>query len=98
VSKLVDKHWYESTPEDWGVERMKNIMCPREERSDLGEEELLSVTINQGVIKRSEYLDDEEGGSRAETLIGYKKVSPTNLVNNIMKMSLDVWGSANTKE
>ena len=74
MDDLVSKGWFEDSPKDWDVFRMKNIMNPKEGRSKSGEEELLSVTINRGVVKRTEYLEDEEGGSRSETLVGYKLV------------------------
>jgi type I restriction enzyme, S subunit len=90
--EVIENGWYESTPVDWSVQRMKNIMLPRGDKSIDGSEELLSVTIHEGIIKRSEYLDEDEGTSRADSLIGYKVVSPTNLVNNIMKMSFRCLG------
>lgn len=89
---LIDNGWYENTPKDWNIERMKNIMSPKNERSKTGEEELLSVTINNGVVRRKDYLNDEEGGSRSETLEGYKLVNKNDLVNNIMKMSFRCLG------
>jgi type I restriction enzyme S subunit len=92
MTEFINKGWYEPTPVEWNVQRMKNVMSPKEERSLTGEEELLSVTINEGIIKRSQYLDDDEGGSRADSLVGYKVVEPTNLVNNIMKMSFRCLG------
>jgi type I restriction enzyme S subunit len=92
MAEIIEKGWYEPSPADWSVQRMKNIMLPREDKSVDGEEELLSVTINEGIIKRSEYLDEDEGTSRADSLVGYKVVSPTNLVNNIMKMSFRCLG------
>ncbi len=92
MGDLVSKGWFEDFPKDWDVFRMKNIMNPKEGRSETGEEELLSVTINRGVVKRTEYLEDEEGGSRSETLVGYKLVEPDDLVNNIMKMSFRCLG------
>ncbi len=92
MDKINFNEWYEPTPADWSIQRMKNIMSPRGERSVNGEEELLSVTIHEGVIKRAEYMDEDEGTSRADSLEGYKVVSPTNLVNNIMKMSFRCLG------
>lgn len=92
MTEMNFNEWYEPTPAEWSIQRMKNIMSPREERSLDGEEELLSVTINEGIIKRSEYLNEDEGTSRADSLVGYKVVSPTNLVNNIMKMSFRCLG------
>jgi type I restriction enzyme S subunit len=92
MAEMKLNEWYEPTPPDWSIQRMKNIMFPREERSVHGDEELLSVTIHRGVVKRSEYIDEDEGTSRADSLAGYKVVSPTNLVNNIMKMSFRCLG------
>lgn len=92
MNNLSENGWFEKTPDDWVVERMKNIMFVGEKKSSLGKEELLSVTINEGVIKRSQYLNDIEGGSRAESLIGYKIVEKNNLVNNIMKMGFRCLG------
>ena len=92
MNDLPKKEWFEKVPEEWNVMRMKNIMSPKEEKSTSGEEELLSVTIHEGVIKRSEYLDDDEGGSRADSLVGYKIVHKNDLVNNIMKMSFRCLG------
>ena len=90
--ELIYKGWYENTPKDWDIERIKNIMIPKEGKSLHGEEELLSVTINNGVQKRKDYLQDDEGGSRSDTLIGYKIVDRSDLVNNIMKMSFRCLG------
>ena len=85
--------WLEQTPIHWNVLRMKNIMSPLEGRSQTGDEELLSVTIEGGVVKRSDYLgNDTESQSRSESLVGYKLVNRTNLVNNIMKMGFRCLG------
>lgn len=92
MNKLVKNGWYEPTPLNWSVQRMKNILFPKEGRSSTEDEELLSVTINDGVIKRSQYLNDEDNLSRAESLVGYKIVEKTDLVNNIMKMSFRCLG------
>lgn len=92
MNSLSKSQWFEPIPDSWSVQRMKNIMTPRDGRSFDGREELLSVTIQNGVIKRSQYLDDDEGGSRAESLVGYKIVHQDDLVNNIMKMSFRCLG------
>lgn len=75
-------------PDHWKVQRLKTVLDIYDVRSKTGEEELLSVTIGNGVVKRREYLDDDdEHLSRAESLEGYKLVKQNDLVNNIMKMS-----------
>ena len=80
--------WIGEIPKHWSVRRLKYHLTPREERSQDGTEELLSVTINPGVIRRRDYLgNDEDHISRAESLVGYKVVKKNDLVNNIMKMS-----------
>ena len=80
--------WIGEIPKNWSVRRLKYHLTPREERSQDGTEELLSVTINPGVIRRRDYLgNDEDHISRAESLVGYKVVKKNDLVNNIMKMS-----------
>ena len=92
MNNICKSEWFEPVPDTWSVQRMKNIMTPKEGRSSDGNEELLSVTIQNGVVKRSQYLDDDDGGSRADSLVGYKIVHRDDLVNNIMKMSFRCLG------
>ncbi len=81
-------NWIGDVPKHWKIERLKYLLKVRNNRSETGEEELLSVTINNGVVRRRDYLgNDEEHISRADTLKGYKIVFKNDLVNNIMKMS-----------
>lgn len=96
IYKPTNLEWLDDLPSHWELVRLKNIVSPREGRSLSGEEELLSVTIHKGIIKRSDYLDDdEENLSRSESLVGYKLVSKGNLVNNIMKMAYRCCGISN---
>jgi type I restriction enzyme S subunit len=92
MNSIFKSEWFEPIPDTWSVQRMKNIMTPKEGRSSDGNEKLLSVTIQNGVVKRSQYLDDDDGGSRADSLVGYKIVHRDDLVNNIMKMSFRCLG------
>lgn len=92
MNSICKSEWFEPAPDSWSIKRMKNIMTPKEGRTSDGNEELLSVTIQNGVVKRSQYLDDDEGGSRADSLVGYKIVHRDDLVNNIMKMSFRCLG------
>ena len=79
--------WIGEIPSHWKVVRLKYLIEPREGRSKLGTEELLSVTIQDGVVRRRDYLGNEdEPLTRADDLTGYKLVEKGNLVNNIMKM------------
>ena len=85
--------WVGDVPFDWKTLRLKHILKPSECRSVTGDEELLSITIDRGVVKRSEYIgSNDQSLTRAETLVGYKFVQKSNLVNNIMKMSFKCLG------
>ena len=79
--------WIGDIPSGWDVKLLKFVFNPIREKSETGEEELLSVMIRKGVVKRRDYLgDDADHLTRSESLIGYIKCSKGNLVNNIMKM------------
>ena len=87
--------WIGEIPKHWKVTRLKYLLMSREERSHSGTEELLSVTIDPGVIRRRDYLGNEEDHiSRADSLVGYKVVRKNDLVNNIMKMSFCCLGTS----
>uniref|UniRef100_UPI0040480AD4 restriction endonuclease subunit S n=1 Tax=Polynucleobacter sp. TaxID=2029855 RepID=UPI0040480AD4 len=91
--KESDIEWIRELPDHWNCLRLKLVLKGREERSETGSEELLSVTIDPGVLKRRDFLgNDEEHISRAEDLSGYKIVKKDDLVNNIMKMGFSCLG------
>ena len=52
--------------------------------SEQGSELLLSVSEYYGVSPRSEHVDSSDHLSRAESLVGYKRCKPGDLVMNIM--------------
>ncbi|WP_088370839.1 restriction endonuclease subunit S [Xanthomonas citri] len=66
------------------MQRYKQVFCEREERSEAGQETLLSVSAYTGVSPRSEIVDEGDYLSRAESLKGYKVCYPDDLVMNIM--------------
>jgi type I restriction enzyme S subunit len=76
--------WLGEIPEHWGTRRIKYIFNEINERSDDGNEDLLSVSQYTGVTNKSDKV--AEGGmlTNAETLEGYKKVTKGDLVSNIM--------------
>lgn len=76
--------WLESIPLDWLVKRGKFVFYEYSERSETGDECLLSVSEYYGVKPRSEIVDDGDYLSRAESLVGYKKCKANDLVMNIM--------------
>ncbi|MFZ6663492.1 restriction endonuclease subunit S [Peijinzhouia sedimentorum] len=77
--------WISTVPEHWKTLRIKNIFAEIDERSETGEEELLSVSHYTGVTKKRDSLENEDDFiSNAKTLVGYKKVAENDLVSNIM--------------
>lgn len=76
--------WLGEVPEHWSVRRLKYLLRERDARSETGTEQLLSVSQYTGVTerKRSDTLDEPD--MRAESLVGYKRVDPGELVVNIM--------------
>lgn len=77
--------WLSSVPQHWKPLRIKNLFVEIDERSETGEEELLSVSHYTGVTKKRDSLENEDDFiSNAKTLVGYKKVTENDLVSNIM--------------
>ncbi len=77
--------WLTSVPQHWNTLRIKNLFAEIDERSETGEEELLSVSHYTGVTKKRDSLENEDDFiSNAKTLVGYKKVAENDLVSNIM--------------
>jgi type I restriction enzyme S subunit len=64
--------------------RVKHLFREVVELSEDGSERLLSVSEYYGVAPRSEVVDSGDHLSRAESLEGYKKCAPGDLVMNIM--------------
>lgn len=77
--------WLSTVPQHWKTLRIKNLFAEIDERSETGEEELLSVSHYTGVTKKRDSLENEDDFiSNAKTLVGYKKVAENDLVSNIM--------------
>lgn len=76
--------WLGEVPEHWSLKRFKRMLHEREERSEEGNELLLSVSAYTGVSPRSEVIDEGDHLSRAASLVGYKVCYKDDLVMNIM--------------
>jgi len=76
--------WLSDIPESWVVMRGKFVFYEFGDRSQTGDETLLSVSEYYGVKPRGEVIDEGEFLSRAESLVGYKKCNKNDLVMNIM--------------
>ena len=73
--------WLGEIPAHWRVERAKNLFTVRDERSDDGSEELLTVSHITGVTSRSEkdvYMFE------ADDKAGYKRCMPGDLAINTL--------------
>jgi len=85
VQETYKTTWLANAPEHWDTLRIKNIFAEIDERSETGEEELLSVSHYTGITKKRDSLENETDFiSNAKTLVGYKKVAKSDLVSNIM--------------
>jgi type I restriction enzyme S subunit len=74
--------WLGQIPAHWQVERAKWLLTERDERSVTGEETLLSLRMEIGLVRHN---DVSEKTTRSEELIGYKKTSTNEIVVNRMR-------------
>ncbi len=73
--------WLGEIPAHWGVERAKNLFSVRDERSDDGSEELLTVSHITGVTSRTE---KDVTMFEADDKAGYKRCMPGDLAINTL--------------
>lgn len=76
--------WLGAVPEHWEIRRLKYLLRERDIRSSEGTEQLLRVSQFTGVTERRRADGGDEPDTRAESLVGYKRVEPNDLVVNIM--------------
>ncbi|HDZ9336361.1 TPA: restriction endonuclease subunit S [Vibrio cholerae] len=74
--------WIGAIPATWQICRMKYLLSERNERTTTGKEPLLALSKYRGVVLKDSF---EERAGRAESLVGYKKVAPNQLVINKMQ-------------
>ncbi|NUM72270.1 MAG: restriction endonuclease subunit S [Ignavibacteriaceae bacterium] len=90
MKKRYDKYrdsgieWIGEIPDGWEVTKNKYFVSLYEDYSEKGQEELLSVSEYYGIVPRKAIIDEDQEISRAESLVGYKRVKPNTLVINIM--------------
>jgi type I restriction enzyme S subunit len=75
--------WLGDIPEHWKVRRLKYLLREVDDRSTTGSEQLLRVSQYTGVTERSN-SETGEPDTRSDSLVGYKRVEPGDLVVNIM--------------
>jgi type I restriction enzyme S subunit len=74
--------WIPRVPEHWSLLRAKNLLREVDDRSKTGEETLLSMRMQRGLVPHN---DVSAKRIAPENLIGYKKVRPDELVLNRMQ-------------
>jgi len=76
--------WLGQIPAHWEVVRFKFLFKERNERSIMGNEDLLSVSQYTGVTIKKHRITEKELLTNANSLEGYKIVKKKDLVSNIM--------------
>jgi len=74
--------WLGKIPAHWRLKRAKWLFRERDERSTTGEEVLLSLRMERGLVPHNEVSEKQ---TRAEELIGYKKAGYNEIVLNRMR-------------
>lgn len=74
--------WLGEIPQHWTIRKAKWLFRERDERSTTGEEVLLSLRMERGLVPHNEVSEKQ---TRAEELIGYKKISSSEIVLNRMR-------------
>lgn len=77
--------WLGKIPAHWELKRAKWMFSERDERSSHGEETLLSLRMERGLVPHNEVSEKQ---TRPEELIGYKRTSPGEIVVNRMRASI----------
>lgn len=74
--------WLPEIPEHWAVKPIRAILRENNEKTETGDEELLSLSQYTGISRKRDAV--KTGMFEAESTIGYKKVHPGQFVMNIM--------------
>lgn len=77
--------WLGEIPSHWEVKRAKWMFVERDDRSQQGGEELLSLRMERGLVPHNDVSPKQ---TRPEELVGYKKTSHGEIVINRMRASL----------
>jgi type I restriction enzyme S subunit len=83
--------WLGTVPAHWEVERSRWLFNERDDRSEFGDEELLTVSHLTGVTSRA---DKDVNMFMAESLEGYKCCEPGDLVINTLCAWMGAMGTA----
>ncbi|MGB0014370.1 MAG: restriction endonuclease subunit S [Candidatus Sulfotelmatobacter sp.] len=82
--RLAEGVWLGPIPSHWSVRRMKYVVREVDWRSTGGKEQLLRISQYTGVTQRQRTDGLAGPDTRSDSLVGYKRVEPNDLVINIM--------------
>lgn len=80
--KATNIPWLPEIPDHWDVKPIRAILRENNEKTETGNEELLSLSQYTGISRKRDA--GKTGMFEAESTIGYKKVHPGQFVMNIM--------------
>lgn len=83
--------WISERPAHWRIHRLKHLFQENTRYSVDGEEVLYSLRMNEGLVPHNNVSERE---IPASSLVGYKKVSPGQLVMNRMRAAIGLFGLA----
>jgi len=81
--------WIGEIPEHWEVVKLKYLFKELNDRTDTGEETLLSLRMELGLVPHDDVSDKPI--SDAE-LVGYKRAQPGQIVMNRMRAAIGIFG------
>ena len=80
--KTTNIPWLKEIPEHWEVKPIRAILRENTDKTETGDEELLSLSQYTGISRKKDAA--KIGMFEAESTVGYKKVHPGQFVMNIM--------------
>lgn len=81
--------WMGEIPAHWEVRRCKSLFREVDDRTDTGQETLLSLRMYQGLVPHDEVSDRPMVD---EDIIGYKRTFPGEIVMNRMRAAIGLFG------
>ena len=81
--------WIGNIPEHWGVLKLKHLFKEVNDKTSTGVETLLSLRMELGLVPHDDVSDKPISDKE---LVGYKKVSPGQMVMNRMRAAIGIFG------
>ena len=85
-----DRPWLGDFPAHWKLIRIKRLLHELDDRTECGEEPLLSMRQHRGLVLHNDVSNKK---FNAPDLIGYKRTRPGELVMNRMRASIGLFAS-----